>query len=193
MALRAWHAPVPALQRIRCRSVLLQRESGGLPSVQIVAGGALPTIRPLSKLSVVRIGLVAIHAPGKGQWLFKIAVGVALRAVHADMFSGQRKFCFGVIKTLIHRAQRNFLPASGIVAGLALLLKTSAMRIPVAIGTLVEGKAGVSRSIIGARRMALGALHRGMQSGQRIARPGVIELAGADCIPVFEIVALLAG
>lgn len=41
--------------------------------------------------------------------------------------------------------------------------------------------------------MALRALHLSVQSGQRIARLRVIELADADGLPVFEVVALLAG
>ena len=40
--------------------------------------------------------------------------------------------------------------------------------------------------------MALGACHLSVQAGQRVASFGVIELAYAEGLPIFEVVALLA-
>lgn len=62
-----------------------------------------------------------------------------------------------------------------------------------AIGALAERNTHVLRLAVGSVRVALGALHLGMQAGQCIARLRVIELRCADRFPVLEIVALLAG
>jgi|SRR5579859_817753 len=79
------------------------------------------------------------------------------------------------------------------MARLASLGKAAVVRILVAIGALVERNTHVLRLAVGTVRVALGALHLGMQAGQRIARLRVIELRGADRFPILEIVALLAG
>ena len=76
---------------------------------------------------------------------------------------------------------------------LATLRETSLVRILVAIGTLVEGDACISWLIVRSRRMALGALNLSVESGQRITRLRVIELADANRLPIFELVALLTG
>src|SRR5579864_5305075 len=79
------------------------------------------------------------------------------------------------------------------MARLASLRKAAVVRILVAIGALVERNAHILWLTVRAGRVALGALHLGMQAGQRIASLRVIELRGADGFPVLEIMALLAG
>ena len=158
-----------------------------------MAGRALAVIGPLGKLAIVWIGLVTIHAPGKKQSLLEVAVGVALGAVHAEMLSFQRILRLRVVKALIHRGERNLLPARGAVAGLATLGETAMMRILVAIRALVEWDSCISRFVVRARAMALGAFNLVVQSGQGIACHGVIELSDANHFPVFDIVTLLAG
>jgi uncharacterized integral membrane protein len=58
-----------------------------------MARRAFALIRPLGELPIMRIGLVTIHALLKCQWLLKVAIEVALSAIHADMLSLKRKLC----------------------------------------------------------------------------------------------------
>ncbi len=149
MALRALEPRVPALQRVRARSVLFHRERRGLPSLHGVAGRALAAVRTLGELPVVRIGLVAIHALRESHRLLEISTRMALRAIDADVLAFQRELGLRVIEALAHRLQRNLLPSARAVAGLATLREAAVVRILVAIGTLVERDAGVLRLAIG--------------------------------------------
>lgn len=79
------------------------------------------------------------------------------------------------------------------MARLASLRKAAVVRILMAIGALAERNTYILRLAVCAICVALGALHLGMQAGQRIARLRVIELCGADGFPVLEVMALLAG
>ena len=63
------------------------------------------------------------------------------------------------------------------------------MRILMAVGTLIEWNAYVPRLSVWPVAVALGALHLQVQSRQRIARLGVIELAHVDRLPIDEVVA----
>ena len=150
-------------------------------------------IRAFGKLPVMRIWLVTIHAFLEDKRLLKVAAGMALGAIHADVLPNQRKLRLRMVKAFIDRAQRYLLPARGAVAGLATLQETPPVRILVAIGTLVERNSRITRPIVHTLRMALGARHLSVQTGQRIARLRVIELTDADCFPVFKVVALLTG
>lgn len=153
---------------------------------------ALATIRAFGKLTIVRIGLMAIRALGKGQWLLEVAASMALSAIDGSMLTFKGKFGFGVIKALAHLLQRNLLPAIGAVAGLAALREAAMMRILVAVRTLVEWKADILRLAIRSVGMALCALHLRMQPSQRISRLRVIKLADADRFPVLKVVTGLA-
>lgn len=188
MALRALQPGVRALQWIRAESMFFDREHRRLPSLYVVTRGALAAVRTLGELAVVRVPM-AIHALLEGKRLLEISTGMALRAIDADVFSQQRKLRSGVIKVLVYALRRNFLPAAGGVAGLAALRKTAAVRILVAVRTLVERNPDVLRLAIGSVRVALRALHLRMQSGQRITRLRVIELADTDLLPIDEVVA----
>ena len=86
----------------------------------------------------MRIRLVAIHALRENQWFLEIAAAVALDTVHARMFSQQRILGSGMIELLVHRFDRNLLPATGVVARLAVLLKASVVDIVVAVRAFVE-------------------------------------------------------
>lgn len=66
------------------------------------------------------------------------------------------------------------------------------MRVLVAVAALVKRNAEVLGLSVRTIRMALRALHLGMQPSQRITRLRVVELAGIDRLPVFEVVTLLA-
>ena len=197
VALRALQSRMLALQRIRAGGVLLHRKGRGLPSLHRVAGGALPAVRTLGKLPVVRIGLVAVHAFLEHQRLFEIAAGVALGAIDAGVLAFQRKFGLGVVEAFVDRLQRNLLPPARAVARLAALREASVVRVLMTVGALVERNAHVLWLAVCSIRVALGALHLGMQAGQGIARLGVIELGltrltDIDALPVHEIVALQA-
>jgi hypothetical protein len=173
--------------------VFFHGKCGRLPPVHVMAGRAFALIQPLGELPIMRIGLVTIHALLKSQRLLKVAVDVALGAIYADVLSLERKLCRRMIKALVYRAKRNFLPTSSAVARLATLDKTSAMRIFMTIRALIESYSRVPRLIVWSRCMALGALNLRVQTGERISRLRVIKLADADYLPVFEVVALLAG
>jgi hypothetical protein len=109
------------------------------------------------------------------------------------VFPLQRKLRLRVVKALTYRGEGDLLPARGAVARLATLSETSAVRILVAIGTLVEWNSRISRPIIRTRRMALGALNMRVDSGQGIAGLRVVELDDTNRLPIFEVVALLTG
>lgn len=93
------------------------------------------------------------------------------------MFSDQRVPGFGVIEVGGKGGARYSLPTAGAVAGLAGLSgKAAFMWICVAVGTLVERQAGITRLTLGIVGMALLALYGLMQPGKRIACFRVIEL-----------------
>ena len=71
----------------------------------------------------------------------------------------------------------------------ALVLEAALVRIGVAVVALAERQALVTRGASSIRRVALLAFHLHMQASQRIARLGVIELAGS-VFPVDKVVAL---
>ena len=78
------------------------------------------------------------------------------------------------------------------MAGRTGLRKAAVMRVFVAVGAQVESKAGISRFSLRPVGVALGALHLGMQAGERITRLAVIEVGQVDGLPVGEVVAGLA-
>lgn len=156
-----------------------------------MARGAFAAIGALGELPVVRV-FVAIHALLERKRLLEISTGMALSAVDADVLAQQWKLRLGMVEVLIHALKRHLLPSAGVVARLATLREAAAMRVFVAVRTLIEGNANVLRLSVGAVGMALRALHLRMQSGQRIPRLGVIELRDADLLPVDEVVAGLA-
>jgi hypothetical protein len=81
-----------------------------------MARRAFALIRPLSELPIMRIGLVTIHALLKRQLLLKVAIEVALRAIHADVLSFKRELCLRMIKALVYRTKRNLFPTRSAVA-----------------------------------------------------------------------------
>jgi len=90
--------------------MVLHGERRWLPPVDGVARGALPVIRARGELALVRVGLVAIGAARENQGLLKISTNVALGAIYAGVHSLQWELGLGVIKALIHRRDRDFLP-----------------------------------------------------------------------------------
>ena len=197
MTLRALQTSMSTLQRIRARGVLLYRECRRLPALHRMAGSAFPGVRTLGKLAVVRIGFVAVHALGKCEWFLEVSAGMALGTIHDGVLAFQRKFRLGVIEAFVHRLQRNLFPPVRVVARLATLSEAPMVRVFVAIGTLVERNACVLGLAVGSVDVTLCTLHLLMQSGQRVLSLGVVELglarlADIDCLPVFEVVALLA-
>lgn len=187
----AFQPCMAALQRIGRRSVLFYRKHGRLPSLYVVTRGALAAIGALGELSVVPVSM-AVHALLEGQRLLEIPARMALRAVDADVLAQQRKLRSGVIEVLVDALEGDLLPSTGSVTYLAALRETAAVRVLVAIRTLIEGNANVLRLSIGAVGMALRALHLCVQPGQGIAGLGVIELRDADLLPVDEVMARLA-
>jgi|SRR5579862_7164610 len=155
-----------------------------------MAGRTLAPTHAFCKLSVVRIWFVTIGALAKHQRLFEIATRMALLAGYTGVLAFKRVLRFGVIKFLVDRLQRDFLPACGAVTGRAALRETAAMRILVAIRALGKRNANVLWLSVGSVCVALGALHLLVKAAQRIAGFRVIELPNFDRLPVLVIVAL---
>lgn len=83
--------------------------------------------------------------------------------------------------------QRDALPATGVVTGLATpLAKTPFMRISVAVIASAKWQSDVPRLVVGSGRVALFARNLGVQSGQRVLGLGVVELG--NVLPIFEVV-----
>jgi len=115
---------------------------------------------------------------------------VALSALHRDMESGQRKSGRRVVKGRIEPVGR----AMALLTGLR-EVGLHVARIRRSLEVLqVAGDAGVAGQVVGTRRteggvVALRALQRGVESGERKSGGGVVERAVA---PVVGRVALLA-
>src|SRR5579859_5917242 len=112
MTLRTLHCEVFPFERISRGGVLFRRERRGLEAFYRVAPRALRASGPLRKLSVMRIGLVTIHALRKCNRLFEISTRVAARAIHRPMLALERVLRLPVVKVLTHHRQRNSLPRS---------------------------------------------------------------------------------
>lgn len=188
MALRTLEPGMRALQWIRAQSMFFDREQRGLPSLHVVTRAALAAIGALGELAVMSV-LMAIHALLEGKGLLEISTGVALCTIDGGVLAQQRKLRSGVIKVLAHSQHRDLLPAASGVARLAALGETAAMRILVAIRTLIERNASILGFAVGSVRMTLRALYLRVQAGQRISRLRVIELRDSDLLPVDGVVA----
>lgn len=129
-----------------------------------MARSALAAIGALGELSLVRV-FVAVHALLEGHRLLEIPARMALRAVNAHVLAQQRKLRAGVIEVLVDALERDPLPSTGAVTSLAPLREAAAVRVLVAIRTLIEGNADVLRLSVSAVGMALRALHLRVQSG----------------------------
>jgi hypothetical protein len=171
--------------------VILHGEKGRLPALHVMTGRALAAILTLEELPIMSI-LVAIRALLERDLLLEIAVGVALSTFDGSVLALEGILGLGVVESLVDGLQADPLPSAGIVAGVATLREAAVVGILVAIGALAEWKANVLRLAIGTIRVALGALHLRMQSGEGIAGLGVVELAHVDGFPVDEVMAGLA-
>lgn len=84
---------------------------------------------------------------------------MTLRAPHLEMLPQQRVIGFRVIESLIHLGSGNFFPSGGVVTALACLREAAVVGVGVAVRTLAEGDAGVTRLTVRTRRVALRARH----------------------------------
>jgi hypothetical protein len=172
--------------------VIFRCEGRRFEAVDGMASCTLRPLRALGELAVMRVGLVTIHASGKRDGFLEISTGMAERAVHGHVLSLQRILCLRVIEVLIHHGQGNLLPTRSAVAGLAALREAAMMRIGVTIGALSERQSRIPRITVAARGMALFTLHLCMETGQRIARLGMIKLGRVDRLPIVEVMTLQA-
>src|SRR5882672_22190 len=90
-----------ALEGVFRRGVFLDAKQGRLPSIHIVALGALALVGPRHKLTLVRVGGMAIDALGKGNLLLKIACFVTIVAAHLHMHPEQGIFRFRMVELLL--------------------------------------------------------------------------------------------
>ena len=191
VALVAVHAGVPALQWIGTSGMVFHGVRRRLPTLHGMTGEALAAAMTFGKLSVVRIGLVAVRALAENQMLLEVAVGVALFAADGRVLAFQRVLGFRVIEILAERLLRDSLPTRSAMAGGTCLGEAAVVRVLVAIGTQAERNACIPRLAIRSVGVALDALHLGVETGQRIARLRVIEfVANLKRLPVFVIVTL---
>lgn len=97
-----------------------------------------------------------------------------------------------MIETLVEGGSRDLFPACSRVTRLAALLEATVMNISMAVGALAKGNPWVSRFPFRVRRVAFLTSDLGVQSGQWIARLGMVELLDrAGGFPIGEVVALL--
>ena len=165
VALRTLHGRMLGLKGIRRCRMLLHTELGGFESLHRVASGAFPSVRALDELALVLISM-AVHAALESNRLLEIAGAVALHAINALVLAHQRILGFRVIKILVERGTHHPLPTGSVVATLAALLgKTPAVRISVAIQTFCKRQPHVPRLIVCSGSVALLAGHLGMQAG----------------------------
>ncbi len=119
-------------------------EERGFPSINVVALGALAFLGERGELALVRIGIVAILAGGKGNWFFEVVPEVTSRAGDPGMLAEKRIVGLGMIEI---KACRKRFPTAGGVARVARLFEFAAMRIAVTgraggeIHVLVTGRA----------------------------------------------------
>ena len=97
-----------------------------------------------------------------------------------------------MIEALSDVLQGDLLPSRGGLARRAGLREGTVVRVLVAIGALAEWNADVLRLAIGTVGVALRALHRRVQAGERVTGLGVIELGLVDSFPVDEVMAEMA-
>ena len=94
----AGHLFMRKLDRIAALGMIRDREKGRTPALFIVATHTLSAIRPLRKLTTVRIWIMAVFARLVRDRHMKIRTLVAGHAVHFKMLADQRKVCLRVIK-----------------------------------------------------------------------------------------------
>ncbi len=139
-----------------------------------VAFGAFALLRAVCKLSAVGIWFVT-HSTGLERNLFfEVPAQVTGDATDRGMFSKKREFCFRVIEFEIGC---NFLPTRGGVAMFAGFFELTAMRIEMT--RIARRKFHVFETRRAAGGLGLVTFFAGnslVQTGQRVARLGVIEL-----------------
>ena len=190
MTLGAFDGKVFSFERICGTGMIFRGKGRGFEAVHSVARRALRPAGPLGELAVMWIGLVTIHARCERDRLLEISASVAEGAIHGRVLPQQGILRLRVIEVPAHRSQRNSFPAFGGVAGLAALRETAVVRIRMALRAFGKRYPGVARLAVGTRRVALFTFHLHVQTGQRIARFGVVELANVDRLPVGGVVAL---
>jgi hypothetical protein len=191
VALVAGHLGVHALQGIVCCRVLLGPKGRGLESVNGMASHAVAAVFSCGELAAVWV-LVAVHAPGESDWLFKVSAVMALRALNIGMFADEGILCSGVVELGAHFGLRNSLPTRRRMAGFTSGLECSVMRIAVAVRALAERNSHELHQlrILGLGLMALLARDAGMLTRQ--CEPGLGMVKMADFLPVVEVMTLFA-
>lgn len=99
VALVASHFRVRSCQGIRGLRMICCREGRRFPSFHRMTGRALAAIRPGCELTLMRIGLVAVHAFLEGDRLLEVATSVALNATNRRVLAEQGEFRFRVIES----------------------------------------------------------------------------------------------
>ena len=148
---------------------------------------AFSFLRARFELAFVRIRLVTVRTVGERQRLFEITVQVAFRAADLGMFSEQRVLGLRMVEC---KARQQLFPARrGVAIFAALRLERAFVRIDVAVEAGLEFHILITcRTARHIRLVAFLALHLDVQTRQRIAGLGVIELLGR--LPVRKIMAL---
>ena len=133
---------------------------------------------------------MAVGTFGKFQRFLEVAIQVAGSALDHLVLAFERILGFRVIEILA-QTFGDALPSQGGVAGRARLLEAAMMRVLVAVVALAERKTLIARLAAGSGRVTFLALDLLMLTGERVARPGMVERL-RDVLPVIEVVARLA-
>jgi hypothetical protein len=91
MALLALHLPVPAQQRVSRFLMETYRELRWLESLLVMTSRTVAAVSAFLKLTLVRIGSVAVHAMFVRNGLAELDAAVAFRARHFEVLADKRK------------------------------------------------------------------------------------------------------
>src|SRR6476661_104625 len=126
---------VCSFQRISAGGVVLHCKVGWLPAFHRMAGLTFAAIFALGKLASVRIRFMASRAQRMRHRGLEIPAAMAGAAVNRAVLAQQRESCFGMVKLRTHSSRGKLFPARGGMAGRAIFLESSMMRVCVACGT----------------------------------------------------------
>src|SRR5437868_537952 len=151
-------------------------EHRGLPKIHGMAFGALALLRTCFELPLVGVWFMTIIAIIEGEGLLEVSLQMALSAAHLGVFSEQGVLGLGMVES---KCGQQFLPSRSGVTFFAALFERASVRIDMAVDASLELHVPVTcRNTGHIRFVALLTVHLEVQTCQRIACLGVIELFG---------------
>ena len=149
---------------------------------------ALALLRTCFELALVGVGFMTIIAIIKREGLFEVSLQMAFRTADLSVLSEQRVLGLGMVES---KSRQQFFPSRSGVTLFAALFEGSFVRIDMAVDASLELHVPVACWTTGhIRFVALLTVHLEVQTCQRIAGLGVIELFGG--LPIHIIMTLQA-